>query len=228
MTSLPTALVVEDEADIRELIALHLRREKYNVTVSGTGDDAQRLIQSQKYDLFVLDWMLPGFSGVELVRTIRKQSPSKNSSVLMVTAKSEPVDIVFGLEQGADDYITKPFDIKVFTARVRAIRRRLDAQDERIELPGLIIEPARYRVLCEGVETTLTPSEFKLLLALVRNRGRVLTRDRLIELVQGEGVAVVDRAIDTHVFGLRKKLGACADLIETIRGIGYRVKDELT
>jgi two-component system phosphate regulon response regulator PhoB len=135
---------------------------------------------------------------------------------------------VIGLEMGADDYITKPFDIPVFLARVRALIRRsqvsADGPATRFQCGELVLDVEEHRVSCGKEELDLTPSEFKLLAALMSNQGRVLSRERLIDLVQGQGVAVVDRAIDTHVFGLRKKLGACSEVVETIRGVGYRVR----
>ncbi len=149
----------------------------------------------------------------------------------MVTARADASDIVLGLEMGADDYITKPFEISIFLARVRALLRRgqrmaenLTANPDMLAAGGIVLNFKSHRATCNETEMSLTPSEFKLLTALIQNRGRVLSRDKLIELVQGEGVSVVDRAIDTHIFGLRKKLGSCADMVETIRGVGYRVE----
>jgi two-component system phosphate regulon response regulator PhoB len=222
-------LLVEDEVDIRELMLLHLKREKLDITAVDNGEEALTLLQSNRYDLLVLDWMLPGLSGLEICKRIRHQSPEGAMiPILMVTARADTTDIVIGLEMGADDYITKPFDLPVFMARVRAmIRRGQNAHLEpatRYQAGELSLDIEAHQVLCGTVELDLTPSEFKLLSALMSNQGRVLSRERLIDLVQGQGVAVVDRAIDTHVFGLRKKLGQCADVVETIRGVGYRVR----
>jgi two-component system phosphate regulon response regulator PhoB len=225
-----TILVVEDEAEIRELIVLHLEREAHQVVAAVTGDQALQMIGSQHFDLFVLDWMLPGSSGLEIARMVRRRAELHASSILMVTARTETHDIVAGLEAGADDYLTKPFDPPVLLARVRALLRRRtllqapEGDNGRYELGGLRIDCNTYEVSCAGSPMSLTPSEFKLLVALAQNRGKVLTRDSLIEHVQGEGVSVVGRTVDTHVFGLRKKLGACADVLETVRGIGYRVR----
>jgi two-component system phosphate regulon response regulator PhoB len=148
----------------------------------------------------------------------------------MVTARAHASDIVLGLEMGADDYLTKPFELPVFLARVRALLRRAKASSgvpsRRLTIGELSVDLDTYKVSCGKKELQLTPSEFKLLVALMRSQGRVLTREMLIDMVQGEGVTVVDRAIDTHVFGLRKKLGRCAELIETIRGVGYRIRTE--
>lgn len=225
-------LVVEDEKDISDLIALHLKREGYNVTVVENGEDALRLLGDTSHDLVILDWMLPGLSGLDVCKKLRSNPTyaSHKAPVFMVTARAHTSDIVLGLEMGADDYITKPFEIPVFTARVRALLRRARsaATEPRdvIDLRGLRIDLAGHQVTCDGEPLSLTPSEFKLLVSLARNAGRVLTRERLIDLVQGEGVTVVDRTIDTHVFGLRKKLSQYSDVIETIRGVGYRVKVE--
>jgi two-component system phosphate regulon response regulator PhoB len=225
-----TILVVEDEQEIRELMALHLLRQGFKVKECASAEDAQNQLQKQKFDLVILDWMLPGVSGFDLLSQIKKSSATTN--VLMVTAKTEPQDIVSGLEAGADDYLTKPFDPGVFLARVRALLRRSQtkegaptaADQDKFLLGGLSVDFKTYEVKLGEEQLHLTPSEFKLLGNLLESQGRVLTRDQLIENIQGEGINVTGRTIDTHVFGLRKKLGAWSDNIETIRGVGYRVK----
>ncbi len=224
-------LVVEDEAEIRDLISLQLQREGYFVDAIGSGEEAMNQLTQQKYQLVLLDWMLPGVSGLEITRSIRTKSKQKNVPILMVTARVEPHDIVLGLHAGADDYVTKPFDTKVLVARARALLRRASVQEQTpsaplkiLEVGGLTLNAENHEVFCNGEQTHLTPSEFKLLHILMLQSGKVFTREALIKEVQGAGVSVVDRAIDTHVFGLRKKLGPCADILETIRGIGYRVK----
>lgn len=220
--------VVEDEFEIRELMALHLSRQGYTVTESGSSEDALDKMKNQKFDLLILDWMLPGMSGVEFLD--RLKTMKVNPRVLMVTAKSEPQDIVFGLEKGADDYLTKPFDPSVFLARVKVLLRREGGQaasgPQHFEWGGLKLNFDAYEVFLDGQQLHLTPSEYKLLATLVQSQGRVLTRDQLIERVQGEGISVTGRTVDTHIFGLRKKLGAWADHIDTIRGIGYRFKTD--
>ncbi len=220
-------LVVEDEQEIRELIALHLLRQEFKVTECSSAEEALCELNKNKYSLIVLDWMLPGMSGVDLLAALKKSVTGP--SVLMVTAKTEPSDIVSGLEGGADDYITKPFDPNVFMARVRALLRRgggarESTHPDRISVGKLIVNLKTYEVSVGDEALHLTPSEFKLLTTMLESQGRVLTRDQLIENIQGEGINVTGRTIDTHVFGLRKKLGAWSDNIETIRGVGYRVK----
>lgn len=224
-------LVVEDEQEIRELMALHLLRQGYRVTECASAEEALHEMNCQSFSLFVLDWMLPGLSGVEIVDRIKSKNPG--ASVLMVTAKTEPQDIVSGLEKGADDYMTKPFNPSVFIARVKALLRRSQVQaapateEGEVSLLGLKINFKSYEISYNSEPLHLTPSEFKLLGALVQNQGCVLTREQLIENIQGEGINVVGRTIDTHVFGLRKKLGEWGDRIETIRGVGYRVKVDI-
>lgn len=224
-----TILVVEDEQEIRELMALHLLRQGFKVKECASAEEAQSEFQKQKFHLVILDWMLPGISGFDFLKSIKQSAAAPN--VLMVTAKTEAQDIVNGLESGADDYLTKPFDPGVFMARVRALLRRNNLQSaaapqeaELLQLAGLSVNFKTYEVKLNEEPLHLTPSEFKLLGNLIESQGRVLTRDQLIENIQGEGINVTGRTIDTHVFGLRKKLGAWSDNIETIRGVGYRVK----
>ena len=227
MTVSPQVLVVEDEREIRELMALHLLRQGYRVKECATAEEALREPALADASLIVLDWMLPGMSGIEVLQQVKKRDPAP--SVLMVTAKTEPNDIVEGLEKGADDYLTKPFEPGVFMARVKALLRRAQAgrtSATKISIAGLVLNLESYEVLIDGEKLHLTPSEFKLLSAMIHNRGKVLTRDQLIDQIQGEGISVVGRTVDTHVFGLRKKLGAWSDNIETIRGVGYRVRME--
>ncbi len=237
-------LVVEDETEIRELIVLHLERAGFEVNAAGSAEEAEALLKQHSFGVVVLDWMLPGRHGPQFAKVLRNNLDTIDLSILMVTAKAAPDDIVAGLEAGADDYLSKPFEPSVLIARVKALLRRHSRNDHsnpkrevkpeiasaaiikeaEVKLGGLTMNPETYDVKCGDDPISLTPSEFKLLLALAHNKGRVLTRNSLIDQIQGEGVSVVGRTVDTHVFGLRKKLGACADVIETVRGIGYRVK----
>jgi len=228
-------LIVEDEEDIRELLRFNLMGRGFEVKAAATGEDGLLAIKDEQYDLLILDWMLPGVSGVQVAKVARGMENGKNITILMLTAKSEPEDVIEGLDSGADDYMVKPFDNNVLWARVSALMRRSQrlsgqaagapAADEDLQLGGIRLSLKTYKVSVDGSEIDLTPSEFKLLAAMMSNRGRVMTRERLIGEVQGEGVSVVGRTVDTHVFGLRKKLGSCGDLIETIRGVGYRVME---
>lgn len=224
-------LVVEDEAEIRGLIALHLKREGYLVEEAADGEAARAMLEERTYDLIVVDWMMPGMSGVEITRYVRTKSSMPKVPVLFLTAKAEPEDVIKGLEAGADDYMTKPFDNTILLARVKALLRRQSWLSEVSQAPSSILQVGALKMNTESYDVELdneplelTRSEFRLLQALLEHQGRVLARERLIEEIQGEGVNVVGRTIDTHVFGLRKKLGAFADMIETIRGVGYRVK----
>lgn len=226
-TNRARVLVVEDEADVRDLISLHLKREGFDVETADDGEKALKILESKTPSIAVVDWMLPGMSGLDVTKWISHNK--KNLPILMVTARADSADIIRGLENGADDYVTKPFEIPVLLARVRALLRRTQIKPEEkdstlLTMGELQLNSQTYDVFVGKEKLNLTPSEFKLLKALMQNQGRVLSRDKLIELVQGEGVSVVDRAIDTHVFGLRKKLGSCSDFVETIRGVGYRMK----
>jgi len=225
---------VEDESDIRDLILLHLQREGYQVNAVANGEEGMTEIMKQKFDLLVLDWMLPGMSGLQITKLVRELGASASTSasvpILMVTARAESRDIVDGLDSGADDYLTKPFELPVLVARVQALLRRAeltgtkeDFAGEQLTFGDVTLFPEMYEAYVGDAKLQLTRSEFRLIEALAQNQGRVLTRDHLIQLVQGEDVAVTSRTIDTHVFGLRKKLGERADVIETIRGVGYRI-----
>lgn len=225
-------LVVEDEAEIRQLIVLHLRRQGYDVFEVGNGEDAVRALSEQSFHLVVLDWMLPGMSGLEITRWIRSRSDFNVTPILMVTAKVEPEHIAAGLDAGADDYLPKPFDTLVLMARVNALIRRhqwLGSRDEQtdsaiVKVGALELLTDQYEIRLDGEKMDLTKSEYKLLESLMINQGKVLSRESLIKEIQGDGVNVVGRTVDTHVFGLRKKLKGHSEMIETIRGIGYRVK----
>jgi len=228
-------LVVEDEVEIRQLISLHLRREGYEVTEVDDGNAALNQLSNKRFNLVILDWMLPGKSGLEITRWVRSQGQFEHTPVLFVTAKTEPEHIATGLDAGADDYLSKPFDTLVLMARVNALLRRQQwlkqvehsgktHQLQELKVGELTLFPESFESYLRGEKIDLTRSEFKLLAALMENQGKVLSRESLIEGIQGEGVNVVGRTIDTHVFGLRKKLGDHADIIETIRGVGYRVR----
>lgn len=221
-------LVVEDEEDIRDLVTLHLKRTGYQVDAVSSAEAALMILKGdKKVHLMLLDWMLPGLSGIDLIKLFREDKRSLSVPILMMTARTSTQDVVAGLQAGADDYLTKPFEIPVLLARVEALLRRMGLDETAKMIMGeLEIDTETYQVTCCGEALQLTPSEYRLMLALAQNKNKVLSRDQLIQLVQGEGVSVVDRAIDTHVFGLRKKLSKCSEMLETVRGVGYRIRSE--
>lgn len=228
-------LIVEDEKDIRDLLQFNLQGRGYDVATAATGEDGLLMLKDTAFDIIVLDWMLPGVTGVQVAKVARGMENGKKIGILMLTAKAEPENIVEGLDAGADDYMVKPFDNNILWARIKALMRRHDRQTtseekgpssaEEYTLGDIYLSLKTYEVKVDGLPIDLTPSEFKLLSTMMQNKGRVLTRERLINEVQGEGVSVIGRTVDTHVFGLRKKLGNAGDLIETIRGVGYRICD---
>jgi two-component system, OmpR family, alkaline phosphatase synthesis response regulator PhoP len=225
-------LVIEDEADILELMLYNLSREGYRTAGSAHGDEGLKRARVEAPDLILLDLMLPGLSGLEVCRRLKTAPETRDVAVIMVTAKGEPDDIVAGLEAGADDYITKPFSPKVLLARVRAVlRRRLEAIGAQatdrpaVVRAGVTIDPERHEVLVDGDPVTFTATEFRLLHFLATHPGRVFTRNHLLSRVIGEDAVVIDRNIDVHVGAVRKKLGAQRELLETVRGVGYRFRD---
>lgn len=235
-------LIVEDEKDIGNLLKLQLEGQGHLVTLLENGDEALEFIQkdesersiSTPLDFFILDRMLPGTTGLEICKFIRMYRKTKTKPVLMVTALTSPEQIVEGLDAGADDYITKPFDLNVLMARVRSLLRRAEHINEQevgqkegiLELRDLKVDTNQCKTWVENTELDLTLSEYKLLCAFLQEPGKVMTRNQLVEYIQDGPVHVTDRTIDTHIFGLRKKLGTYSGLIETIRGIGYRVVNE--
>ena len=226
-------LVVEDEQDIRDLISFQMKSEGHQVTAVESADKAVSVLErGDKIDLFIIDWMLPGsMNGLEFTKRLRSHKTFRDAPVIMITALTQPDNIVAGLDAGADDYITKPFDLSVLQARVRVQLRTLDfsskAASDKLEFGNLMIEVSKCRVFVNKEEVTLTSTEFKILLLLAQKPGHVFTRDQFISNIQGDNVFVTGRTIDTHIAGLRKKLGDAANVIETIRGIGYRFKDEV-
>ena len=229
-------LVIEDEADILELLVYNLSREGYAVTGCRDGQEGLRRAQKELPGLILLDLMLPGMDGIEVCTRLKAGHATRAIPVVMVTAKGEESDIVLGLGVGADDYIVKPFSPRELVARVRAVLRRGpladEAASERIvrgassAAGGLVIDPAKFEVTLDGQPIVCTATEFKLLSLLASNPGRVFTRDSLLARVIGDDVVVLERNIDVHIRALRRKLGDKRELIETIRGVGYRFKEE--
>lgn len=223
-------LVVEDEGDIAELVKYNLEAAKFNVSVAENGDDGLRAIQETSPDLVLLDLMLPGLTGLEICARAKSDPKLQSIPIIMVTAKGEEEDIVKGLELGADDYVTKPFSPKILIARVEAVLRR-GRQEEpdktgNVRAGSLEINPGRVEVSVSGEVIDLTQSEFRILHFLAQRPGWVYTRAQLVEAIHGENYAVTDRTIDFQMVGLRKKLGDAGKLIETVRGVGYRFKDD--
>ena len=226
-------LVVEDEEDILELIRYNLEREGYRVTGVATGEEGLRAVTREHPDLVVLDLMLPGIDGIEVCRRLKADPHTKHLPVVMVTAKGDEADVVAGLELGADDYLTKPFSPKVLVARIRAVVRRRaqeGAKDatEPIRRGDLLIHPGRREVLVGGsrVALDLTFTEFNVLQMLAARPGWVFTRAQIVDAVRGHDYHVTERSVDVHVVGLRRKLGALGELVETVRGVGYRFREE--
>ncbi len=225
----PRVMLVEDEQDIRDLITIQLETQGLNVYPIENGTKALTEISlNNHYDLFIIDWMLPGISGIELCKAIRKNNLLKETPVLMVTALTQSENIVAGLDAGADDYVTKPFDMNVLQARVRSQLRRKSTtalSNTLLEFDCLKLDVNKCLIEVEGESIHLTSTEFRILSILATKPGHVFTREQLISQIQGQNVHVTSRTVDTHVAGLRKKMDKASHLIETIRGIGYRFKD---
>ena len=222
-------LVVEDEDDIRELLRYNLAKEGYQVTGSASGEEALKAVKAARPDLMVLDLMLPGMDGLEVCRSLKQDPQTRNLPIVMLTAKGEEADIVAGLELGADDYITKPFSLRVLLARLRAVLRRRSApspsETTTITIHEIVIHPGRHEVLVAGRPVDLTATEFRLLKLLARRPGWVFTRSQIVNEIHGDDYPVTERAVDVQMVSLRKKLGPCGKYLETVRGIGYRFKD---
>jgi two-component system phosphate regulon response regulator PhoB len=223
-------LVVEDESSIAEVLAYNLRREGYEVQTVDRGDVALSTIRKRPPDLVILDLMLPGLDGLDVLREIRRDRPTRTLPVVVLTARSEEIDRIVGLELGADDYIPKPFSPREVVLRVKAILRRLNDPDPRDDTPITIgnvsLDPDAHRCTVETSEIALTATEFRLLHLRMRRRGRVQTRERLLNDVWGYPEDVDTRTVDTHVRRLRCKLGPEADLLETVFGVGYRFRGD--
>ena len=222
-------LVVDDEEDLLELIRYNLSKDGYRVTCVETGEEALEHAARERTDLIVLDLMLPGVDGLEVCRQLKSNTSTRNIPVVMLTAKSEEVDLVTGLEVGADDYITKPFSPRVLLARIRAVlRRQLPPQgddDETLGTDELVIHVGRHEVTVGGKSVSLTHTEFRLLQFLARKPGWVFSRSQIVTAVQGDDYPVTDRSVDVQIAGLRKKLGEASRYVETVRGAGYRFKE---
>ena len=222
-------LIVDDEKDILELLGYNLAREGYKIIKALSGEKALISSRLEKPDLIVLDLMLPGIDGLEVLKKLKKDPKTVNIPTVLLTAKGEEADIVAGLELGADDYITKPFSPRVLLARIRAVLRR--QKEEIIDLQSVIhirdleIHPGRRSVLAKGDPVELTFTEFQILFLLAAKPGWVFTRFQIVDAIRGDDYPVTDRSVDVQIVGLRKKLGPLGNYIETVRGVGYRFKD---
>lgn len=225
-----TLLVVEDEADIRELLRYNLEREGYTVRECGSAEEAKGYLARTVPDLILLDLMLPGTDGYAFCRAVRADERTAKVPVIMVTARDEDADVVAGLEVGADDYVIKPFSSRILSARVRAALRRaaVEPGDEKdILVRGPIeIDRTHHAVKIDGEPLALTLSEFKTLDLFMKRPGVVFSRYQIVDAVHGSDYPVTDRSVDVQIVGLRRKLGTYGDLIETVRGVGYRMKAE--
>jgi two-component system alkaline phosphatase synthesis response regulator PhoP len=224
-------LVVEDEADLAEVLSYNLRREGYRVSSAGTGKEGLQRVRSEKPDLILLDLMLPDVDGLEVCRLVRQDPAAAATPIIMLTAKSEETDVVVGLGIGADDYVPKPFSVKELLARVKAVLRRgTEAREEsdrrRIHRGAIEIDPARHEVRVHGHDVRLTATEFRLLHFFASHPGRVYERDTLLRRVLGDDAIRLERNIDVHIRSIRKKLGDQREMIETVRGVGYRFRDQ--
>ncbi|MDD4701591.1 MAG: response regulator [Desulfovibrio sp.] len=220
-------LIVEDEADIRELLRFNLEREGFSVLEAADGNEGLKLARQHLPDLMLLDVMLPGLDGFEVCRRLGAQSETSHIPVLMLTAKGEEMDRVVGLSLGADDYVVKPFSVRELMLRIRAVLRRgvRSSESPVLERHGIRLRPEAHTVEAQGEELLLTATEFRLLEDLLRHAGSVRTREQLLNKVWGYSFEGYARTVDTHVRRLRAKLGDAASMLETVRGVGYRIKE---
>ena len=220
-------LIVEDESDIRELLTYNLQREGFEVVGAANGEDALEALKSEQLQLIVLDLMLPDISGLEICRHIRRDSALSRLPVIMLTAKGEEVDRIVGFELGADDYVTKPFNIREMILRVKAVLARsktTPAAGKSLRRGPLTIDSEQYEASVDGRQLSLTATEFRLLHHLAAHPGFARNRDELLDVIWGEDKFVTPRTVDTYIRRLREKLGPAGDMIQTLRGVGYRFK----
>jgi DNA-binding response OmpR family regulator len=223
-----TILIIEDERDVVDLLALHLRKSgKFAVSTANDGASGLDKARNERPAFIILDLMLPKMPGLEVCKVLKTDPATRHIPIMMLTAKAEEIDRIVGLEFGADDYVTKPFSPREVILRVKAILRRGEARrdDERLTAGAITIDPARHNVSVEGKRVNLTSIEFKLLSTLIQRRGRVQARDRLLNDVWGYESVIDTRTVDTHVRRLREKLGKAGTAVETVRGFGYRLRE---
>jgi len=232
VASKKTILIVEDEEDIQELIQFNLKKEGYSIISAYDGEKAIDLAHKEKPNLVLLDLMLPGLDGLEVCRNLKQNNSTRNIPVIMLTAKTEDMDMVTGLELGADDYITKPFSPRILIARIRAVLRRSEDTSNNepspasLKIHGISIDTARHEIIINDNPLELSVTEFAILQFLAQNPGWVFSRNQIINAIKGSDYPVTERSVDVQILGLRKKLGALGHIIQTVRGIGYRMKEE--
>lgn len=221
-------LIVEDERQLTEVLSYNLQREGYEVSVAHDGQEGLRKAQSMLPDLILLDLMLPVMNGLDVCRELRVGERTKEIPIIILTAKAEETDQVVGFSMGADDYVTKPFSVKVLLQRIKALQRRKEGTIEPAEVSEYLdvrVDRVKHRAYVRDRELDLTPTEFRLLECLVRQPGRAFSRHQLMDAAIGDGAIVLERTIDVHIKTLRRKLGDM-DLIETVRGVGYRFREQ--
>lgn len=221
-------LVVEDEKDILELIAFNLECNGYTVCKAANGEDGLVTARNEMPDLILLDIMMPGIDGFDVCRTLKQEEKTRKIPIIMLTARGEDTDIVSGLELGAEDYVTKPFSPKILIARIRTVLRRAQdtaAKVEVLEVAGVSMDVSKHKVFIDSDEIDLSTTEFDILKVLMSSPGWVFSRNQIIDAVKGSNYPVTQRSVDVQILGLRKKLGEKGQFIETVRGVGYRIKD---
>ena len=222
-------LLIEDEEDIAALLKLHAELSGYNLHVEVDGVNGYRAVEREAPDLVLLDIMLPGQNGFDVLRKMKNHPDLRGIPVIIITAKDEEIEVVLGLELGADDYVSKPFSPRVLFSRIKAVLRRgkdAEQSDKVVCFGDFTIDTERYLLKRDGAPVTITLSEFGIMKRLVSNRGKVLTRNQLLDDIHNDDAFIVDRNIDVHIAALRKKLGPNFQWIETVRGVGYRFKDD--
>jgi len=222
--------VVDDEKDLQEILRINLTAEGYDVLTFGSAEETKKALRSAKPDLFILDIMMEDVDGYDFCKELKMAKETKSIPIIFLSAKSEELDKVLGLELGADDYLTKPFGIKELKARVKVVlKRSCRSEDEdlskRVSWGGIDLYTENYSVYVDGRDATLTKTEFLLLALFLKNPGKIFTRDNLIDSIKGDNVYVIDRTIDVHIMNLRKKLGPYKDMIKTFSGVGYGLRE---
>ena len=219
-------LIVEDEEDIQELLKFNIERAGFNTTVCGTGEQALSLLETSRFDLIILDLMLPDMDGLDILKKIKINPIHSDIAVIILTAKGEELDRILGFELGAEDYVVKPFSIRELILRIKALLKRTHhhPSTKKWQYKTLIVDQEKMEVTIDGEEIELTPTEFKLLLELIKGQGKVLSREYLLNSVWGYDFEGYARTVDTHIRRLRSKLGDYAEIIKTIRGVGYKIK----